>query len=71
MGLRIVEGRGFKPEDRVPGARATIINQSMAKRFFPNGSAIGKRWNYGGDIGPVVGEEGEPGPEHELEGVAS
>ena len=22
----------------------------MAKRFFPNGSAIGKRWNYGADF---------------------
>ena len=50
VGLRIVDGRGFQPEDRTPGAGATIINQSMAKRFFPNGSAIGKRWNYGADF---------------------
>ena len=50
VGLRIVDGRGFQPEDRTPGAGATIINQSMAKRFFPKGSAIGKRWNYGADF---------------------
>ena len=50
VGLRIVDGRGFQPEDRTPGAGATIINQSMAKRFFPNGSAIGKRWNSGADF---------------------
>ena len=48
VGLRIVDGRGFQPEDRTTGA--TIINQSMAKRFFPNGSAIGKRWNSGADF---------------------
>lgn len=48
VGLKIVDGRGFAPEDRSPGARATIINQSMARRFFPGG-AIDKRWNYGGD----------------------
>jgi predicted permease len=52
VGLRIIEGRGFQPEDRAPGSRASIINQSMAKRFFPNGGALGKRWNYGGDLGP-------------------
>ena len=52
VGLRIVGGRGFQAEDRAPGARASIINQSMAKRFFPNGGAIGKRWNYGGDLAP-------------------
>ncbi|MBA2303523.1 MAG: FtsX-like permease family protein [Acidobacteria bacterium] len=50
VGLTIVEGRGFRSEDRRPGARATVINQSMAKRFFPGGSAIGKRWTYGNPI---------------------
>ncbi len=52
VGLKIVEGRTFTPEDRVPGARSTIINQSMAKRFFPNGGAIGKHWTYDDAIGP-------------------
>lgn len=49
VGLRIVEGRNFAPEDRTPGTRATIINQTMARRFFPNGGALGRKWNYGGD----------------------
>jgi predicted permease len=47
VGLHIVEGRGFRTEDRLPGARTTIINETMAKRFFANGSALGRRWNYG------------------------
>ena len=50
VGLHIVEGRGFSPEDRAPGARGTIINQAMARRFFPKGGALGKRWNYGDDL---------------------
>ena len=54
VGLQIVEGRGFVAEDRVEGSRSTIINQTMAKRFFPNGDALGKRWNYGG---PIVAED--------------
>ena len=46
VGLKIVEGRGFGPEDRVVEPRRTIINRSMARRFFPNGDALGKRWSY-------------------------
>ncbi|MEO5898166.1 MAG: FtsX-like permease family protein, partial [Vicinamibacterales bacterium] len=32
--------------DRAPGAKTSVINESMARRFFPNGGAIGKRWDY-------------------------
>jgi predicted permease len=44
VGLALIEGRRFAPEDNRPGNGSTIINQSMAKRFFPAGSAVGKRW---------------------------
>ena len=44
VGLAIVEGRGFTPADARPGGRSTIINQTMARRFFPNASAIGRHW---------------------------
>jgi predicted permease len=57
VGLRIVEGRGFAAEDRQPGSRASIINQSMARKFFPSGDAIGKHWSYGDPIdknSPVI-----------------
>jgi putative ABC transport system permease protein len=52
VGLRIVEGRGFTPEDASPESRSSIVNQALARRFFPNGGAIGKRWNYGSDSSP-------------------
>ena len=52
VGLHRIEGRSFTAEDRAPGARNTIINETMAKRFFPGRSAIGKRWDYGDAIGP-------------------
>jgi predicted permease len=50
VGLRLVDGRLFGPEDRAPGRRSTIINETMARRFFPGTSAVGKRWSYGGPI---------------------
>jgi putative ABC transport system permease protein len=46
----LIEGRLFAAEDRAPGARGTIINATMARRFFPGQSALGKRWTYGGPI---------------------
>jgi predicted permease len=46
VGLRILRGRGFTAADRAPGARATLVNETMAKRFFPGQDPIGKRWAY-------------------------
>ena len=47
VGLELVEGRLWTPDDARAGSRSTIINQSMARRFFPEGGAVGKRWTYG------------------------
>ena len=50
VGLRLIAGRKFGPDDRAPGSKNTIVNATMARRFFPNQSAIGKRWSFGGAI---------------------
>ena len=52
VGLAVVEGRGFNADDARPGGRSAIINQTMARRFFPNGSAIGRRWMSGDVLQP-------------------
>jgi putative ABC transport system permease protein len=50
VGLKLIEGRLFAAEDRAPGSRNTIVNATLARRFFPGQSAIGKRWSYGDPI---------------------
>jgi putative ABC transport system permease protein len=50
VGLRLIEGRGWTPNEARPGNGASIINESMARRFFPEGNALGKRWTWGDDI---------------------
>ena len=50
VGLRVIDGRAFGPQDAVAGSKHTIINETMAKRFFAGQSAVGKRWTYGGPI---------------------
>jgi predicted permease len=52
VGLEVVQGRAFTAEDRHPGNRNTLINETMARRFFPRGDALGKRWTSGDPIGP-------------------
>ena len=47
VGLNLIAGRLFGPEDRAPGSRNTIVNATFARRFFPGQSAIGKRWTQG------------------------
>ncbi|MBZ5649261.1 MAG: ABC transporter permease [Acidobacteriia bacterium] len=43
MGIRLLAGRTFTPQD-IPGhPTALVINQTMAQRFWPGESALGKR----------------------------
>ena len=35
MGMRILEGRGFTDEDAQGGVKAIIIDENLARRFFP------------------------------------
>jgi len=50
VGLRLIDGRLFGAQDAAAGAKNTIVNETMAKRFFPGQSAVGKRWAYGAAI---------------------
>ncbi|HEY6447192.1 MAG TPA: ABC transporter permease [Acidobacteriaceae bacterium] len=47
MGIPLREGRTFGAEDRLNSPRVAVINESMARRFFPNRSAIGQRFSIG------------------------
>ncbi len=42
MGVRIVRGRAFTAADRWPGAGAVLINQTMARRYWPDGDPVGR-----------------------------
>ncbi|HEY4359098.1 MAG TPA: ABC transporter permease [Acidobacteriaceae bacterium] len=47
MGIPLVAGRGFSAQDTQTSPKVAVINESMAHRFFPNGSAIGRRFSLG------------------------
>jgi hypothetical protein len=48
MGIPLVMGRGFGPQDTISSQKVAVISESMAQRFFPNGSPLGKRFGIEG-----------------------
>lgn len=54
MGLRVLEGRGFTPaDDWDQDARVVMVNETLAQRYFPGESAVGKRLNFNDPQDPV------------------
>ena len=55
MGIGLVEGREFTPQDDKDSRRVAMVNETFAKRYWPGESAIGKHVHTGGDWLEVVG----------------
>ena len=53
LGIPLLEGREFMPQDRPTSPKVAIINETMAKTFFPTASAVGRHMKFGGGDGPL------------------
>ena len=47
VGLAVKQGRGFGPVDSATSRRVSIINETMAQRYFRNQNPIGRRLSWG------------------------
>jgi predicted permease len=47
LGLKLLEGRFYQEADIAPGQRLFVVDQSFARKFFPNRSAVGGRFSFG------------------------
>jgi putative ABC transport system permease protein len=76
MGIPVLAGRPFGPTDRAGTPGVALVNQTLARRFFPDEDPVGKRVRFGvmgspqdWEIVGVVGDvrprtlDGEPRPE--------
>ena len=48
MGIPLVLGRAFGPQDSDRSQKVAVISEAMASRFFPNGSPLGRRFGIDG-----------------------
>jgi predicted permease len=60
VNVPIVSGRSFTADDVARGRRVAVVNETMAQRFWPGSSPIGRR----------IFPEGEQSPPFEVVGVA-
>jgi putative ABC transport system permease protein len=49
LGVPIIKGRAFNEQDTENTPKVVIINEAMARRFWPQEDPIGKRFKYGGE----------------------
>jgi len=45
LGVPLVAGRDFGPQDGEPSPRVAVVSESMARRYFPNENPLGKRFS--------------------------
>jgi predicted permease len=47
LGIPLLAGRDFTPQDNLPAsARVAIVNDTMARQFFPNANPIGRHFGF-------------------------
>lgn len=51
--IALLQGREFARQDGAESPKVAIINETMAKEFFPSGQALGKRMKFGGGSGDL------------------
>src|SRR5216684_1654715 len=48
MGIPLLAGRAFGPQDTATSQQVAVIGETMARTLFPSGSPIGRRYGRGG-----------------------
>ena len=46
MGIPLLAGRTFGPQDTANSPRVAVVNQTFANKYFPNQNPIGKRFTF-------------------------
>jgi len=57
LGIRLLDGRTFPDNISFTSPEQTVVNESLAKHFWPTGSAIGQRLGVKGGDGKVTWRE--------------
>lgn len=73
MGMQIRQGRGFSPTDQPKSEIVAVINETMARKLFPEGSPVGHVFTFNRDenvrIAGVVSDAKIQNPREETNGM--
>jgi putative ABC transport system permease protein len=59
MGIPLVLGRTFDEHDSESAPKVAIVNATLAKRYWPGESVLGKRLKFDDDVATIVGVVGD------------
>ena len=59
LGTKLVAGRYFEPQDANPSRAVAIVNEAVARRFFPKENALGQQVSIGHGWLTVIGIVGD------------
>jgi hypothetical protein len=60
LGINVLKGRLFAPEERSPAAGVVVVSDAIAQRFWPNGNVLGQTIRLADGSGPPTGAQGAP-----------
>jgi len=55
IGMRLTQGRDISPSDNAAAPKVVIVNDALARRYFPAGDAVGRVMNVFGAKRQIVG----------------
>ena len=55
VGMRLMQGRDFDSRDNEQAPNVAIVNQTMARRYFPNGDAVGQHFGWARPDMEIIG----------------
>jgi putative ABC transport system permease protein len=67
LGVRLLRGRTFDSRDRASSGRVAVINDAIAREYFPGADPVGQRIC----VGDPVGKPGEKNPWRTIIGVVA
>ncbi len=59
LGIPLVQGRTFTPQDNEESQRVVVVNQELVRRFLPDRNPLGQMVNFGGSDRTIVGVVGD------------
>jgi predicted permease len=55
LGIEVIDGRAIDSRDQAESAPVAVIDETLARRFYPSSSPVGQSMVWGGDTVSVIG----------------